>query len=130
MVLPSGLGSSFSNLAALFGGKIRGAGCTTRRPPLRPRATAWGFLRCFLGFRVSGPPVAVSTARSAFLIGSEVLLERFGMTGISVAQMKGQIKGAKSSNWPTTVCFQEGKAVRSGTSTSHWAEEGGYGASR
>ena len=50
------------------------------RPPLRPRATAWGFfrrLRAFLG--VSESPIAVSTTRMAFLIGSESLLERFGI---------------------------------------------------
>src|SRR5260370_38212479 len=50
------------------------------RPPLRPRATAWGFLRrlrAFLG--VKEPPIAVSTTRKAFLMGSESLLERFGM---------------------------------------------------
>jgi len=49
-------------------------------PPLRPKATACGFLRRLRGFRVSESPVAVSTIRRAVLVGSDSLLERFGMT--------------------------------------------------
>jgi hypothetical protein len=65
------------------------------RPPLRPRATAWGFFR---GLRVLGcsfSPVAVSTTRRALANESESLLERFGMIEPDSHTQTGKSRGLK-----------------------------------